>query len=163
MTKVKVLFVCLGNICRSPLAEAIFKHKVTRRGYESHIEIDSCGTSNYHIGDTPDDRTIENALRNGIVINHLGRQLQHEDLEYYDFILAMDRSNHQNILRLDHTNQHHHKVFLMRSFNADDTHDEVPDPYYGGPRGFQQVFEILDRATDSFLQHLTKNFLLNKK
>ncbi|MBX2946369.1 MAG: low molecular weight phosphotyrosine protein phosphatase [Cyclobacteriaceae bacterium] len=157
MSNVKVLFVCLGNICRSPLAEAIFKHKISQRGYQHQVEADSCGTSNYHIGDLPDERTRANAHQNGISINHRGRQLQPSDLEYFDFILAMDRSNHQNILNLPNASLHRHKVYLMRSFDSTDDHDEVPDPYYGGMRGFQEVFEILDRSTEAFLVHLEQS------
>ncbi len=159
MAKVKVLFVCLGNICRSPLAEAIFKHKVSLKGLTKDIEADSCGTSNYHIGDMPDERTQANALKNGISIYHRGRQLSEEDLVQYDLILAMDRSNYQNILRLPNAIEHKHKLVLMRQFDPVNVHGEVPDPYYSGERGFQEVFEILDRSTAQLLLHIEQHHL----
>ena len=151
--------VCLGNICRSPLAEALFKNKIARKGLTQIIEADSCGTSNYHIGDWPDERTLLNALKNGIQINHLGRQLTIKDLEYFDFIIAMDRSNYHNILRLTNEEKHKQKVVLMRSFDSILEHEDVPDPYYGGERGFQEVFDILNRSTENFLDYLEKNHL----
>src|SRR6187402_2304506 len=110
MDKVKILFVCLGNICRSPLAEAIFLHKVKHRKIDHLFDVDSCGTANYHIGDSPDSRTIANARKNGVSINHCGRQLEENDLEYYDFILAMDKSNHRNIHRLTNAANHLEKI-----------------------------------------------------
>lgn len=153
MKRIKVLFVCLGNICRSPLAEAVFKHKVRERGLESWIEADSCGTSNYHIGDTPDPRTLANAEKNGITINHLGRQLCAADFDEFDYILAMDKSNYQNILRLPDGARNKGKVQLMRDYDPT-AKGEVPDPYYGGEKGFQEVFDILDRSIDKFIDHL---------
>jgi protein-tyrosine phosphatase len=158
MKKVKVLFVCLGNICRSPLAEAIFKDKIKHRGFDSWIEADSCGTSNYHIGDTPDPRTIANAIRNGITIDHLGRQLCVDDLADFDYILAMDSSNHVNILRLSNDDLHKNKVQLMREYDPKGKGD-VPDPYYGGEKGFQEVFDILDRTMENFIKHLAQKHL----
>jgi protein-tyrosine phosphatase len=153
MKKIRVLFVCLGNICRSPLAEAIFMNQIRSKGLEAFIEADSCGTSNYHIGGSPDPRTIENAIRNGVTIEHCGRQLSDEDLERFDFILAMDRSNFQNILQLPGSKTFSHKVKMMRDFDPVRQGD-VPDPYFGGEQGFQEVFEILDRAIANFIAQL---------
>jgi protein-tyrosine phosphatase len=155
MKKIKVLFVCLGNICRSPLAEAVFKHKIKEKGLEDRFEADSCGTANYHIGDTPDPRTIANARKNGVTIKHLGRQLSERDLAYYDHIFAMDNSNLRNIQRLSNAGQYSEKIRLMRDFDTVGTGGEVPDPYYGHERDFQEVFEILDRSTEALIESLT--------
>jgi protein-tyrosine phosphatase len=158
MDKVKVLFVCLGNICRSPLAEAIFKHKISERGLDKFIEADSCGTSNYHIGDQPDPRTIANAKQNGVAINHCGRQFCEEDFKKFDYILAMDKSNYNNILRLPSSSQFSTKVKMMRDFDPV-AKGEVPDPYYGGEKGFQEVFDILSRSIDKFVERLEQEDL----
>lgn len=151
----KVLFVCLGNICRSPLAEAIFKHKIKNLGLDGEVFADSCGTANYHVGDTPDPRTIKNARMNRIEINHLGRQFSTKDFEKFDYVLAMDKSNYRNVLDLAVGNQKD-KIYLLREFDSEEG-DEVPDPYYGGDEGFQLVFEMLDRSIDSFINHLQKD------
>ncbi|MCB0487555.1 MAG: low molecular weight phosphotyrosine protein phosphatase [Cyclobacteriaceae bacterium] len=154
----KVLFVCLGNICRSPLAEAIFKHKVKSIDLDGSIYADSCGTAGYHIGELADPRTRANAQKNGVTITHRGRQLQSSDLEEFDYILAMDQSNLSNIKRLSNSELYSEKIYLMRSF---DPHpgEEVPDPYYGDEKDFQQVFEILDRSIDHFLKEIRAKLL----
>lgn len=118
MKKVKILFVCLGNICRSPLAEAIFKHKVSSRGLDDLFEGDSCGTGDYHIGSQPDPRTIANAQRNKVPIDHCARQLSTADLEHFDYILAMDSSNLANILKLQNASLYRDKIFLFRDFEG---------------------------------------------
>jgi protein-tyrosine phosphatase len=154
MSKKRVLFVCLGNICRSPLAEAVFKHKVKAKGLDHLFEIDSCGTGNYHIGDPPDPRTVANAKRNGVVIEHLGRQLNDDDLAYFDVILAMDNKNLRSIQSLRSADEFSHKVKLMREFDSSEKGGEVPDPYYGEEKNFQEVFEILNRTADALLEEL---------
>ncbi|HEX8038593.1 MAG TPA: low molecular weight protein-tyrosine-phosphatase [Chryseosolibacter sp.] len=159
MKKVRILFVCLGNICRSPLAAAILKHKVRMHGLEQWIEVDSCGTSNYHIGDNADPRTIANASRNGVLIEHCARQLSAEDLHRFDFIFAMDNSNYSNILRLTNSGDIRHKVRLMREFDPRQKGGEVPDPYHGGEKEFQEVFEMLDRSTTNFLSFVREEIL----
>ena len=148
----KILFVCLGNICRSPLAEAVFNEKIRVRGLQNEFQSDSCGTGNYHVGDWPDDRTIKCANKNGILMNHLGRQLNRTDLENFDLILAMDGSNLLNILRLS-TESTKSKVKLMRSFDPQGEGD-VPDPYWGGDKEFDELYEILDRSIDGLIDHL---------
>jgi len=145
----KVLFVCLGNICRSPLAEAIFKHKVKENDKQDHIVADSCGTAPYHVGEDPDSRSVEVAEENGIEIFHSGRQLNIRDFFDFDHILAMDNSNLSDILSLKPAGATA-EIHLMRDFDPNQDNAEVPDPYYGGKKGFQNVFDILDRSIDGF-------------
>jgi len=141
----KVLFVCLGNICRSPMAEAIFNHKANQL-----LRADSCGTAAYHIGDEPDPRTLKVLKKHGIVCDHVGRQLAKEDFEKFDLILAMDKANLQDILRAG--KNYSHKVKLMREYDPQGP-GEVPDPYYGGDKDFQEVFDILERSIETLINN----------
>ena len=155
---IKVLFICLGNICRSPLAEALFNHKIKEKGYENFLSCDSCGTSDYHIGELPDERTMASASKNGIKICHRGRQLNRTDFRDFDYLIAMDDSNISNIKKAANQYKTSAKnLFLMRSFQSNAAFSEVPDPYYGGVDGFQKVYEILDSSLDGFIEALEKN------
>ncbi|MGY6521611.1 MAG: low molecular weight protein-tyrosine-phosphatase [Mongoliitalea sp.] len=152
---IKVLFVCLGNICRSPLAEAIFNYKVNQHGLSHQFKSDSCGTFDYHIGELPDERTIACATGHGIPINHRARQINRIDVREFDYLLVMDYSNKKNVEEFiqRHRITHDH-VYLIREFQEDAETMEVPDPYYGGMEAFEHVYEILDDAIDQFLQVL---------
>lgn len=153
---IKVLFVCLGNICRSPLAEGIMKSRIKALNLEKEIEVDSCGTSKYHIGEQPDARTVANAKSNGLHLDHQARQFLKEDFRKFDYILAMDSANLNCIQRIDQTEEFKDKTMLMRFFDTKDKNADVPDPYFGGEDGFQQVYEILDRSVNEFLNWLIK-------
>jgi protein-tyrosine phosphatase len=153
MSKIKVLFVCLGNICRSPLAKGLFQQKIEQGKLTAKIMCDSCGTSDYHIGEQPDHRTIKNAARNGLILNHQARQFIEDDFYQFDYIIAMDSSNFGNILSMTNNPNLQSKAHKMRDFDTPDFKGtNVPDPYFGGERGFQEVFEILDRCTQKLME-----------
>lgn len=151
---VKVLFVCLGNICRSPLAQGLMEKKIKEAGLEHAIEVDSCGTSAYHIGEQPDERTVKNALKNGLRLDHQARQFVKKDFRAFDYILVMDKANLQCATRMDQTKEFSQKLQLMRDFDPEDKGGDVPDPYFGGEEGFQNVYEMLDRSMDNFLKQI---------
>jgi protein-tyrosine phosphatase len=151
---VKILFVCLGNICRSPTAEAVFRAVAAREAPELMIEVDSAGTAGYHIGEPPDLRTRQAATRRGYDMSSLrARIVEPSDFEDFDFILAMDR---ENLGVLHHRAPAHtrDRVRLFLEFAPNATVTEVPDPYYGGPNGFEEVLDLVEAATQGLLQHL---------
>lgn len=151
----KILMVCLGNICRSPLAEGVFRQKAQERGIA--IEVDSCGTSDYHIGEAPDPRTIENAKENGFDISDLrGRQFSTADFDQFDRIYVMDQSNYNNVMALAESDEHRNKVKMILNEIHPGSNKPVPDPYFGGEDGFQTVFELLNNASDRILDELEK-------
>ena len=149
----KILFVCLGNICRSPMAEAIFNHKIQEKGLSLQFKGDSAGTANYHVGDKPDPRTVDTVEKKGIKISHRGQQFKKFHADEFDYLVAMDSSNQKNMtLELHGLGK---KVWLMRAFDPVENGD-VPDPYYGGINGFDQVYDILDRSIENFIEFLKK-------
>lgn len=150
----RVLFVCLGNICRSPLAEGIFRHLVRREGVEDQFEIDSAGTSGYHDGDPPDARSAATALARGITLTGQSRRLLREDLQSFDYIVAMDAENLREIRRLAQGSSASARIHLLREWDPEARGAGVPDPYYGGERGFEEVHDIVERACENLLSHL---------
>ena len=156
MNKTKLLFVCLGNICRSPSAENLMNYLIQKEGLSHKFELDSAGTSSYHIGSPPDRRMKIAARKRGIELKGRARQIEDFDLEYYDLILAMDQSNYHNILYLDPKRKYHHKIKLMCDFATEYTDKEVPDPYYGGESGFDYVIDLLLDACQGLLDYCQK-------
>jgi len=146
--------VCLGNICRSPLADGILRKKIQESGLE--IEVDSAGTSSYHIGDVPDSRMSETAKKFGVSIEDLtARQFVVSDFDQFDLIYAMDTSNYNNIISLARNDKDVSKVKLILNESHPGQDLSVPDPYYGGDQGFIEVFNLLDEATDVIMKNLT--------
>lgn len=148
----KLLFVCLGNICRSPAAENIMNHLIEQGNLGSSIICDSAGTAGYHIGCSPDSRMAAAAMSRGIALQGRARQFNKADFEEFDLILAMDKANYRDILSLDPTGKYRDKVRLMCEFCTRHTAKEVPDPYYGGPEGFNHVIDLLTDACEGLLQ-----------
>jgi protein-tyrosine phosphatase len=156
---VRLLFVCLGNICRSPTAEGVMRALVREAGLQERIALDSAGTGNWHVGDPPDARAIEAARRRGIALGGAARQVCARDFAEFDLILAMDRSNRRNLERLAPDERAQTKVRLLREFEgragpSSGADLDVPDPYYGGPDGFDRVLDLVHAACASLLARL---------
>ncbi len=154
--RMKVLFVCLGNICRSPMAEGVFRAEIEKRGLGEQVEIDSAGTSDWHVGEPPDPRAVKAAAARGYDIGHLrGRQVSANDFAHYDLVLAMDHENLDHLLRMAGPDQVH-KVRLFMDFAPSAPEEEVPDPYYGGEEGFAYVLSLLEEAACGLAEHVAQ-------
>ncbi len=152
----KILFVCLGNICRSPAAEGVFKQKVRDRDLEKLFVVDSAGTGGWHVGNLADPRMRETALLRGIELTSRSRKIEESDLFEFDYILVMDKDNLVDVKSLikDHMDKIHPKVKLILSYSKKFNLEEVPDPYYGGQDGFDKVLDLLDDAIDGLIDSL---------
>ncbi len=152
----KILFVCLGNICRSPAAEGVFKQKLKERDLEKLFVVDSAGTGDWHVGNLADPRMRQTALSRGIELTSRSRQIEENDLYEFDQILVMDKDNLEAVKSLikDHNNHVNSKIKLILSYSKNSQLDEVPDPYYGGQNGFDKVLDLLDDAMDGLIDSL---------
>jgi protein-tyrosine phosphatase len=154
---VRLCFVCLGNICRSPTAEAVMRHRVREAGLDDVIEVESAGTGSWHVGDPPDARAREEASARGIAMDGAARQFRPADFERFDLVLAMDRENAAHLRALAPDGKAAAKVRLLREFDpaaAAGRDLSVPDPYYGGAEGFATVFDQVDAACRGLIAHL---------
>lgn len=154
----RICFVCLGNICRSPTAEGIFQHKVKERGVGSFFYIDSAGTAAYHVGEKANATSRSVAESHGVALLSRARQFDYDDFNDFDLILAMDASNYAHIMTLK-SGATTAQIEMMRRFDPQRTSDDVPDPYYGGLNGFENVFSILERSSEELLNQLTPHLL----
>lgn len=157
--KIHVIFVCMGNICRSPTAEAVFRHYVENAGLTDRIVIDSAGTHDYHIGEPPDARTQRAARQRGYEMEGLrGRQVEAEDFRRFDYVLAMDQANLANLQRIA-PGDSEAKARLFLEYARHHAEREVPDPYFGGADGFERVLDMVEDAAEGLLQHIRKQHL----
>ena len=154
-----ILFVCMGNICRSPAAEGIMQHKVQEQGLEHFFYIDSAGTYGWHEGELPDNRMRSHASRRGYMLTSRSRPIKYDDFEQFDLIIGMDDDNIQNLKRMAPNLESQRKIRRMTDFCRSLTADCVPDPYYGGASGFELVLDLLEDACDGLLENLKKTKL----
>ncbi len=161
MEKIRVLFVCLGNICRSPAAEGTFRHLVEEQGLADRFEIDSAGTGAYHTGEPPNANSRRAASRRGIQLGGRARQFKSRDFEKFEYIFTMDASNHRDVLALARSDAQREQVRMFRQFDPNaagaKTVPDVPDPYYGGEAGFDNVQDIMLATSRDLLEWLLEN------
>lgn len=152
----RVLFVCLGNICRSPSAEGVFRHLVSEAGLEKQFDIDSCGTLDHHEGESADPRMGQHAQKRGYDLTSIARGIRPQDLVQFDHIITMDDQNYQDVLDMAQ-GEEKDKVKKMTDFCTHHKHSQVPDPYFGGPEGFELVLDLLEDACQGLLKELKSN------
>ena len=151
----RILFICMGNICRSPSAEAVMQDMVKQRGLENNIVCDSAGTIDYHMGSPADSRMLEHAGLRGYELNSISRPFEGNDFEKFDWIITMDEDNFQKIQWRDQHKKYTSKIRRMTDFCSSKNISEVPDPYYGGNQGFENVLDILEEACKGLLDFIT--------
>jgi protein-tyrosine phosphatase len=155
--RVRLCFVCLGNICRSPTAEGVMRRLLADAGLEAQVHVESAGTGDWHVGEPADHRAIAHAARRGVVLDRRARHLTAAHFERIDLFLVADRRNLEAVRRLAPDPAHHARVALLRSFDPESPRAaEVPDPYYGGPDGFEEVLDLCAAACDGLLAHLRR-------
>jgi protein-tyrosine phosphatase len=155
---IRVSFVCMGNICRSPTAEAVMRHLVNQAGLDHAIAVDSAGTGSWHVGEPPDRRSQAVGQRRGIPLGGRARQFSRSDFARFDYILAIDREIQEELQQMAPNPEARAKVHLLRAFDPASPRDaDVPDPYYGGSEGFEQVFDLCQTACQGLLDHLRKH------
>ena len=154
--KIKVLFVCLGNICRSPSAEAVFRNLVEKKNESNNFVIDSAGTAAYHAGERADARMRSHAKKRGVELTSIARKFEVEDFDLFDYIIAMDQENMYNLKQKARNVDDLKKLHMMTDFSEKFNYDHVPDPYYGGSKGFELVLDLLEDASEGFFGHLNK-------
>lgn len=153
----RICFVCLGNICRSPTAEGIFRHLVDSRGRSDGFTIDSAGTAAWHTGSPPDARSAAAAAQRGVRLAGAARAFSAADFDRFDYVIAMDTKNHAALRRMARSERHRSRLFLMRDFDPESPPGaSVPDPYYGGEQGFEDVLDICQRSCEGLLSHIDR-------
>ncbi len=150
----KIVFVCLGNICRSPTGEGVMQHLINENGFQNYFEIDSAGTSAWHEGEPANSKSRSVAESHGVKLLSRARQFEKRDFEHFDLIIAMDLENKKNLLALAGTEDHKEKVQLLRNYDDTPEDGQVPDPYYGGLSGFENVFQIVQRSCKALFEKL---------
>ncbi len=159
--KVKVLFVCLGNICRSPAAEGIMKKIVEKNSLDDVIEVDSAGTSGWHQGELPDERMRSHGQQRGYDFSSRSRKFKQSDFDNFNYIIVMDEENYRNISGMALTKEDEGKIYRMTDFSQKFSNDHIPDPYYGGSKGFELVLDLLEDACESLLEKIKSEYKLN--
>ena len=156
MQKVKILFVCMGNICRSPTAQGVFESRVAATELAQRVQIDSAGTHAYHVGEQPDPRATQAAAKRGIDLSRQrARRVEAADFARFDYVLAMDNSNLDDLLSIC-PEQHQGKVRLFLEFVGPSVRHDVPDPYYGGPQGFERVLDLVEEGAEALIEDIRR-------